>query len=88
MMLGLLAHLGGERIVAVRGRLVHHHRERRLERMREIADMGARALDDLAVGVEQRVGLARERRDLDREVAFEPFGAAGADRGEPFARCA
>ena len=80
--LGLLAHLVGERIVGVRGRLVHHHRERRLERMREIADMGARALDDLAVGVDQRVGLARQRRDLDREVAFEPLGRAGADRGE------
>ena len=31
----------------------------------------------------QRIGLARERRDLDRERAFEPFGRAGADRGEP-----
>ncbi len=51
--------------------LVHHHRERRLQRMREIADMGAGALDDLAVGVEQRVGLARERLDLDRKLAFE-----------------
>ena len=56
--------------------------------MREIADMGARALDDLAVGVDQRVGLARERRDLDRERAFEPLGRAGADRGEAVARCA
>jgi hypothetical protein len=65
---GLLAHLGGERIVAAAGRLVDDHRERRLERMREIADMGARALDDLAVGVDQRVGLARKRRDLDREA--------------------
>ena len=80
--LGLLAHLVGERIGRVRGRLVHHHRDRRLERMREIADMGARALDDLAVGVDQRVGLARQRRDLDREAAFEPLGAARADRGQ------
>ena len=86
--LGLLAHLGGERVVAVRGGLVHHHRQRRLERMREIADMGARALDDLAVGVDQRVGLARERRDLDREVAFEPLGGARADGGEALRRCA
>ena len=81
---GLLAHLGGERIVAARRRLVHHHRQRRLERMREIADMGAGALDDLAVGVDQRVGLARQRRDLDREMAGEPLGGAGADRGEAF----
>ena len=85
--LGLLAHLGGERIVAVRGGLVHHHRERRLQRMREIADMGARALDDLAVGVDQRVGLARQRRDLDREVAVEPLRRAGADRREAWPRC-
>ena len=65
------------------GGLVDHHRERRLQRVREIADMGARALDDLAIGVDQRVGLARERRDLDREGALEPFGGAGADGGRP-----
>ena len=50
--------------------------------MREIADMGARALDDFAIGVEQRIGLARERRDLDREIAFQPLGLAGADGGK------
>ena len=86
--LGLLAHLDGERIVAVRGRLVHHHRERRLERMREIADMGARALDDLAVGVDQRVGLARQRRDLDREGAFEPLGRRPSGSRPGPRRCA
>ena len=85
---GLLAHLGGERIVAARRRLVDHHRERRLQRMREIADMGARALDDLAVGVDQRIGLARQRRDLDRETAFEPLGRAGADRRQAARKCA
>ena len=86
--LGLLAHLQRKRIAAMRGGLVHHHRDRRLERMREIADMGARALDDLAIGVDQRIGLARERRDLDRERAFEPFRAcrSGWRRGPP--RCA
>ena len=56
--------------------------------MREIADMGARALDDLAVGVDQRIGLARERLDLDREAAFEPLGGAGADGGERLRKCA
>ena len=71
-----------------RRRLVDHHRQRRLQRMREIADMGARALDDLAVGVEQRIGLARQRRDLDRKLAFEPLGLAGADRGKARRRCA
>ena len=44
--------------------------------------MGARALDDLAVGVDQRVGLARQGRDLDREFALQPLGAAGADIGD------
>ena len=58
--------------------------ERRLDGMREIADMGARALDDLPVGVDQRVGLARQRRDLDRKFALQPFGAAGADIGDSF----
>ena len=44
--------------------------------------MGARALDDLAVGVDQRIGLARERRDLDRETPLQALGRAGADRRE------
>ena len=79
---GLLAHLLRQRIVGARGGLVHDHRERRLQRMREIADMGARAFDDFAVGVEQRIGFARQRRDLDREIAFEPLGLPGADRRE------
>ena len=71
---GLLADLGGERVVRPRRGLVHHHRQRRLQRVREIADVGARALDDLAVGIDQRVGLARQRGDLDRERAFELLG--------------
>ena len=84
---GLLAHLVGERIVAARGRLVDHHRQRRLQRMREIADMGARALDDLAVGVDQRVGLARQRRDLDREFALQPLGACRSGSPPGSRRC-
>ncbi len=51
--------------------------------MREIADMGARAIDDLAIGVDQRIGLARERRHLDRKIAFQPLGLARADGREP-----
>ena len=50
--------------------------------MRQIADMGAGALDDLAIGLDQRIGLARQRRDLDREIAFQPLGAAGTDFGK------
>ena len=77
-------HLLRQRILGARRRLVHDDGERRLQRVREIADMGARALDDFAIGVEQRIGFARERRDLDREIAFQPLGIAGADRGELF----
>ena len=82
--IGLLQHLARKGIDGMRGGLVDDDRERRLDGVGEIADMGARALDDLAVGVDQRVGLARQRRDLDRKFAFEPFGAAGADVGDRF----
>ena len=44
--------------------------------------MGTRALDDFLVGVDQRVGLARERRDLLGELPGQPLGAAGADGGK------
>ncbi|GAA0000280.1 hypothetical protein BRDID11002_02800 [Bradyrhizobium diazoefficiens] len=43
---------------------------------------GARALDDLAIGIDQRVCLARERRDLDREFALEPLCPPGANVGD------
>lgn len=79
--IGLLQHLAGERIAGMRARLVHDHRQRRLDRMGEIADVGARALDDLPIGIDERIGLARQRRDLDRKPAFQPLGAAGADIG-------
>ena len=61
--LGLLDHLRGERSF-LRARLVPDHAERRLERVREIADMGARPIDDLAIGLDQRVQLLLERSDL------------------------
>ena len=44
--------------------------------------MGPGALDDFPVGVDQRVGLARQRCDFDRELPLEPLGAAGADVGD------
>ena len=44
--------------------------------------MGPRPLDDLAIGVDQGVGLARQRRDFDGKLTLEPFGAAGADIGD------
>ena len=75
MMLVCSLTLAAKRVVAAGRRLVDDDRQRRLERMGEVADMGAGALDDLAVGLEQRVGLARQRRDLDRKVALQPLGA-------------
>jgi hypothetical protein len=78
----LLENFCRERIGGVRGSLVDDDRQRRLDGVREIADMGPGALDDFAVGVEQRVGLARQRRDFDGKFALQPFGAAGADIGD------
>jgi hypothetical protein len=71
MMRDLIAHdvrlfedLVRKRIAAMGARFVDDDRERRLDRMGKIADMGARTLDNGAVGIEQRIGLARQRRDL------------------------
>ena len=51
--------------------------------MREVADLGARALDDFAVGVEQLVHFDRQRRDILREIAGDALGLAAADRRHP-----
>src|SRR5258705_8782658 len=50
--------------------------------MSEVADVRARACDNLTIGLDQRVGVARQRRDLDREAALEPLGGTRADRRE------
>src|SRR6201999_3011588 len=34
------------------------------------------------VSIDQRVGLARQRRDLDRKFALEPLSTAGTDVGD------
>ena len=76
---GLLDDLARERR-GIAARLVDQHRQRRLERVREIADVGARPLDDLLVGLEQRVELLLQRLDLGGELAVEPRRLARADR--------
>ena len=53
--------------------------------MGEIADMGARPIDDLAIGLDQRVQLLLQRPDLVGQLAFELLGLARADRGEVLA---
>ena len=75
---GLFQHLGRKWIGGVCGSLVEDHRQRRLDGVGEIADMGARALDDFAVGVDQRIGLARQRRNFNGKLARR--GAATAAR--------
>src|SRR5262249_41187318 len=73
---GLLAHLQGERIAALTRGLVHHDRDRRLQCVCEVADMGARARHDLTISVDERISFARKRSDLDWEGAFKPFRPA------------
>ena len=76
----LPAHQLGERAVAA-ARLVDQHAERRLQAVGEVADVGARALDQRLVVIEQRVELGRERLDLGGEVALE--ARASRRRGWP-----
>jgi hypothetical protein len=59
-------------VAADQAALVEQHRERRLQRMRQVADLRARALDDAAVVLDQRIGLVGQRLDLGRETAVEP----------------
>ena len=54
-------------------RLVGEHAERRFQRMREIAHLGARPIDDLGVGLEQQVELGRHRLDLHRIAPGKPL---------------
>ena len=44
--------------------------------------MGACARHDLTIGVDEGIGFARQRRDLDREGAFEPLRRPRADSGK------
>ncbi len=48
--------------------------------MGEIADLGAGALDDLAVGGDQQVQLRRERRDFGGEFPGDPVGLSAPHR--------
>src|SRR4029079_10059809 len=79
--LRLLDDLAGKRAVLL-PRFIGNDAERRLERMRKIADMGARPVDDLSVGLDQGIELLLERPDLGGKLALQPLGIAGADRRE------
>jgi hypothetical protein len=77
--LSLLDHFARERIVPLT-RLVGDDAERSLKGMCEIADMGARPIDDLPVGLDQGIELLLQRLDLSGELALQTLGLAGADR--------
>ena len=77
----LFANLDGERAAIDIG-FVDDDAERRLERMREVADLRAGALDDLVVGGDQQIEFAGERGDVVGEVADDAIGIAAANRGD------
>ena len=73
----LLLNLRRERALIRRG-FVDDHAERRFQRMREIANLGARALHHIAIGADQQIEFARKRRQILRKIAFDFLGFARA----------
>src|SRR6266702_1110870 len=59
--------------------------------MSKVADMRARALDDLLVGFDQSISFAREWRNLFWEFSTQAFGTPRPDCSKPvgdaFERC-
>ena len=53
--------------------------------MRQIADLGARALDDAPVVLDQRIGLVGQRLDLGGKASVEPLRRALAHHGQRIA---
>ncbi len=80
--IGLLQNLLAKRLRAVRRGLVHHHRERGLQRMRQISDMRPRPLDNLPIGLNQCVRFASKRSDLLGEFSGQTLGTARSNGGE------
>ena len=78
---GLLGDLVGEGSLLDLG-LVDDHAQGRLQGVGQIADLGPRALDHVAIGGDHEVELARERRDVDGIDALDPLAIAAADRGD------
>src|SRR6267154_695529 len=89
--ISLFADFCSQWIAGMRVRLVDHHRQGRLERMCKIADMSSGARDDIAVGIDQRVGLAGKWRHFDRKAAIETLCRSGTNRrkaiGNTIERC-
>src|SRR4026207_2350352 len=78
--LGLLHDLVGKRAL-MRARFIADQAQGRLERVREIADVGARPIDDLAVRSDPRVKLAPPRPALLRGVPLARLRLPGAGVG-------
>jgi hypothetical protein len=62
-------------------RLVGEHRQRRLQAVGEVSDMGPGPLDQRLVVVEESVEFDRQRLDLVGEITLEPPCPPGPDRG-------
>ena len=84
--LRLLANLGAERRL-IAARLVGDDGQRRLESMCEVADLGARPIDYVLIGLDQRVELGLKRFDFGRKLTLEVarLRPSGCWRGR--ARC-
>jgi len=68
--LRLFGHLGGERTLVL-ARFVGDDRKRRFQRVRQIADLRAGAIDDVLIGLNEGVELGLHRLDLGRQPACE-----------------
>jgi hypothetical protein len=65
---------------------VREHRERRFQRVRQIARLRDRPTDRLIALLEQRVQIVDERLHIARVLALDPPGHALAHRAEPLAQ--
>jgi hypothetical protein len=79
--LRLAADQFGQRARALAG-LGEHHRDRGLQGVRQIADVGALAFDDLLVVFDKGVELLGQRHDLAGIGAGHPLRLAAAHRGD------
>ena len=79
--LRLLGNLGAERRFIV-ARLVGDDGERCLQSMSEIADLRACPIDNILIGLDQRVEFGLQRLDFGRQLPLEAFGFARANTCE------
>ena len=63
-------------------RLVDDDAERRLQRVRQVADLGARPVEDLSIGFEKKVQLARQGCDVARILAANALRLPAPDGAE------